>query len=134
MNKTLLLLSLTVICLAMVGVSCSKDEDPSPDIYGSWIVLQTDSEGLQFLVELRFNSDNTYDWLLVDTVPTHSNSHAAFELNGRIMTIVSDADCSGTGRYYVTVDSHKLSLLAQQDDCQPRANALEYIWDEKPEI
>ncbi len=132
MTKSLLFPMLTLsICLLLAG-SCTKDEDePVPDIYGSWTVLQTDSEGLQFHVELRFNTNNTYDWLLLDTVPTHSNSHAEFTMNASVLTIVSDADCSGTGQYYITVNSNKLSMIAQHDDCEPRAAALEYIWERK---
>lgn len=119
-------------CLGLIITSCAKD-DPSetPDVYGSWVVLQTDSEGLQFHVELRFNKDNSYDWILLDDAPTHSDSHADFEQDGNILHIVSDPDCTGIGRYYVTVNSDKLALIAQQDDCAPRAAALEYVWQKK---
>lgn len=121
-----------IACFILMITSCTKDDQPTPpDLYGSWVVLQTDSEGLQFHVELRFNMDNSYDWILLDHVPAHSNSHADFEQEGNIIHIVSDPDCEGIGRYYVTVNSNKLALIAQQDDCAPRAAALEYIWQKK---
>ncbi|MBC8320997.1 MAG: hypothetical protein H8E34_09765 [Bacteroidetes bacterium] len=112
--------------------SCTKDcEIQSPDIYGSWTVLQTDQQGLQYDVELKFNTNNTYDWILLDTATGHTNSHAEFTLSENLMIITLDADCSSVGEYYLTVEADKLALIAKTDGCAPRAAALEWIWKRK---
>lgn len=111
----------------LVG-SCDKDEDPTPNIYGSWTVLQMDNNGLQYNVELKINTDNSYDWMLLEDVPGHSNSHAEFNLSGSIMSLHTDADCSSIGEYFITVESGKLSLIARSEECGPRASALEWVW------
>jgi len=113
--------------------SCKKnDEAPkSPDIVGSWTVLQTDAQGLQYNVELKFNTDNSYDWILLDTVEGHSNSHAKFNLIENVMVITEDADCSFEGEYYLIKEADKLAIIAITDGCDPRAMALEYLWKKK---
>ncbi|MBI9034882.1 MAG: hypothetical protein JEZ03_10470 [Bacteroidales bacterium] len=132
MKNAILYSAVAVFIIASISQSCKKDEDkPKIEIYGSWLVLQTDSNGLQYHVELRFNENNSYDWMLLEDVPGHSDSHAEFTLDENILTIVSDPDCDGTGTYHITVDSDKLALIAQSDDCTPRAAALEYIWYKK---
>lgn len=112
--------------------SCEKDcEIQTPDIYGSWIVLQTDQLGVQYNVEFKFNTNNTYDWIVLDTASGHTNSHAEFTLSENLMTITVDADCSSIGEYYVTVEADKLALIAKTEECGPRASALEWIWKRK---
>lgn len=124
MKKTIFLLlavSLTVIS------SCKKDA-VSPDIYGSWVVLQSDSQGQLYNVQLNINNDNTYDWILLDQVDGHSNSHASFTLSENILSITNDADCEGVGEYYVSVEAGKMALIAKNESCSPRAKALEWVW------
>jgi len=112
--------------------SCKQDCDvPSPNVYGSWIVLQTDSKGVQFNVELKFNTNNTYDWILLDSVEGHGSSHAEFTLYENLMSITNDADCSSVGDYYLTVEGNKLAIIAKNEGCEPRATALEWIWKRK---
>jgi hypothetical protein len=126
-SATLLLASLFFI------ITCKKAEDSSsiPDIYSSWTVLQTDAEGQIYNVELKFNTDNTFDWILLDSVEGHSNSHIAFELVDNIMYITQDTDCSSQGEYYILEESNKLAIIAIEDYCEPRAEALEYLWEKK---
>ena len=122
---------LFVFAVLLLFNSCSKDDEsgPTPDIYGSWTVLQTDDQDQQFNVELRFNTNNTYDWILLDSVPGHSNSHAEFSLIENVMVITSDADCNYQGEYLMVKESDKLAIIAVSDECNPRAKALEYLWE-----
>lgn len=135
--KTFVSPLLLIVPLLFIMTSCTKDcetcdcPEPVINVFGSWTILQTDAQGLQYNVELRFNNDYTYDWILLDTVQGHSNSHAEFELNGNIMRIVVDADCNSIGVYYLTIDSDKLAIIAKEDACGPRAVALEYVWKKK---
>lgn len=131
--KNVLIALLVIIPLLFTISSCNKDSEviKAPDIYGSWTVLQTDSQGQNYNVELRFNTDNSYDWILLDSVNGHSNSHAKFKLAENIMVITDDADCSFEGEYYIINEVNKLAIIAITDGCGPRALALEYIWKKK---
>lgn len=130
--KTYLIPLLAVFAIIFSIESCTKNSDiETPNVYGSWTVLQSDSQGLQYNVELKFNTDNSYDWILLDSVEGHSNSHAEFTFSENIMTITVDADCSSLGEYFVTVEANKLSLIAKTEECGPRAAALEWVWEKK---
>ena len=131
--KNYLFSLVSVLSILLIIVSCNKDDDSiqTPDIYGSWTVLQTDSEGLQYNVEIRFNTDNSYDWILLDTVSGHSNSHAEFNLVENVMIITQDADCNLTGEYLLIKELNKLAIIAVTEGCEPRAAALEYLWKRK---
>ncbi len=80
---------------------------------------------------MRFNTDNSYDWILLDTVEGHTNSHAEFNLVENIMVITSDPDCSAKGEYYLIKELNKLAVISITDGCEPRAAALEYLWEKK---
>ena len=135
--KTRILPLILVISILFIFSSCNKDCEqcscpaPALEIFGSWTVLQTDAQGLQYNVELRFNTDYSYDWILLDTVQGHTNSHAEIELADNVMRIVLDADCSSIGIYYLTLEADKLAIIAKEDACGPRAVALEYVWKRK---
>ncbi len=128
--KTILFISL--FSIIFIFGSCEKDCDiQTPDIYGSWTVLQTDQQGVQYNVELKFNTNNSYDWIVLDTATGHTSSHAEFTLSENLMTITVDADCSSVGEYYLTVEADKLALIAKTEECGPRAAALEWVWKRK---
>ncbi|NOR86199.1 MAG: hypothetical protein GQ527_01180 [Bacteroidales bacterium] len=134
--KKYLLLFVTVLSFSIILLSCNKDEEnedvvESPDIYGSWLVLQSDSQGVQYHVELKINDNNTYDWILLDSVAGHSSSFAEFTLTEDIMRITVDADCSSVGAYYMIVEANKLAIIAKTEECGPRADALEWVWEKK---
>ena len=131
--KTYFLPMCVTLSIFIFFSSCKKDNDSiqTPDIYGSWTVLQTDAQGLQYNVELKFNTDNSYDWILLDTVDGHSNSHAKFNLAENVMVITEDPDCSLEGEYILIKESNKLAIIAITDGCGPRAAALEYLWEKK---
>ncbi len=123
---------ITITLIILFFGSCEKECDiQTPDIYDSWTVLQTDQLGVQYNVELKFNTNNTYDWIVLDTATGHTNSHAEFTLSGNLLTITVDADCNSVGEYYVTVESNKLALIAKIEECDPRAVALEWVWKRK---
>lgn len=124
--------ALTIMILAIVLVSCNKnDNNPTPDIYRSWTVLQTDSQGQSYNVELRFNNDNTYDWILLDSVEGHTNSHAEFNIVDNVMVIIHDDDCSHEAEYLLVNEQDKLAIIAVTDQYSQRIAALEYIWRKK---
>lgn len=124
-----------LIILFSLLISCSDSDSTSPEpaIYGSWVRLITDSEGIQFNAEFKINSNNTYEFILLDEdTPGHTNSAAAFTLSGNVMTIIEDADCVDMiGTYEFVVTETKLAYVAFEDECTPRMAALQGIWDKK---
>ncbi len=131
MKKILLPLLAIFFVILFLG-SCEKDCDiQTPDIYGSWTVLQTDNQGLQYNVEIKFNTNNSYDWILLDSATGHTNSYAEFTLSENLMTITNDADCDLPGEYYLTVEADKLAIIGKTDGCEPRTAALEWVWKRK---
>ncbi len=123
---------ISLVFLVFIFGSCEKEcEIQSPDIYGSWVSLQTDSESVQFNVELKINTNNTFDWILLDSVSGHSNSHAEFIYSENVMAITNDADCASVGEYYMTVEANKLAIISKTDACGPRATGLEWVWKRK---
>jgi uncharacterized lipoprotein YehR (DUF1307 family) len=111
-------------------VSCEKEEE-EPTLYGSWVLLITDSEGLKFNAELLINADNSYNFIVLDQNTTHTDSYAEFTLQQDTMKIAVDADCDGTGIYEYMVSETQLSLIAVSDPCSPRIAALQGVWDKK---
>lgn len=131
-NSSFILFLLIILISASCKKDCNCDNSvPTPDIYESWVVLQSDAQGQLFNVELKFNTNNTYDWILLDSVAGHTNSHAEFELSANRMTIVMDPDCNSAGEYYLAVEADKLAIIAITDACGPRAKALEWVWNRK---
>ncbi len=128
---------LSILLIILISNSCKKDcncdgiDVKSPDIYGSWTVLQSDEQGRQYNVELIFNTNNTFDWILLDSTQGHTNSHAEFVLSENLLSIVVDPDCNSIGEYFLTLEADKLAIIAKSDDCGPRAYALEWVWKKK---
>ena len=128
LNSFIILTIITFMILA-----CKREEaiPPEPTIYGSWVRLITDSLGIQFNAELKMNSDNSFDFILIDSVPGHTNSSAEFTLNGNTITIINDSDCNVDGEYEYVVTDKKLAFIAVDDECGPRLKALQGVWTKK---
>ena len=132
MSKARIVFSLSAL-LILTSLSCNREKIVSPEwtIYGSWVRLITDTQGTQFNAELRINKNNSYDFLLLDEAPGHTNSSAEFELDGDIITITDDADCDVEGIYECVISESKLALIALDDACTPRMLAIQGVWHEK---
>ncbi|MBC8181371.1 hypothetical protein H8E88_09620 [candidate division KSB1 bacterium] len=70
-----------------------------------------DSQGIQFIAELKIKTDNSYDSILLDDVPVHTNSFAEFTLNEETITIINDSDFNVDGTYEFVVSENKLALV-----------------------
>jgi len=135
MKINYLLVILFIVIQTFLLSACKDDgcTSPQPAIYGSWVRLITDSEGVQFNAEFKINSDNTYEFILLDdNTPGHTNSVAVFTLDGNEMTIIEDADCIDIiGIYEFVVTDTQLAYVVVDDECSPRTAALQGIWDKK---
>jgi hypothetical protein len=135
MKSKYLMYAFLFILLPIFLSFCSDDDPVSSQatIYGSWVRLITDSEGIQFNAEFKINSNNTYEFILLDEdTPGHTNSAAVFTISGNEMTIIEDADCVDIiGIYEFLVADTQLAFIGVEDECLPRLAALQGIWEKK---
>ncbi len=130
--RVFLLFSIAVLTFSFFA--CETEDDvtaPEVTIEGSWVRDITDTQGLNFTAELKFNGDNTYDFILLTDAPGHTNSTAEFTFSNDQMTIINDVDCGVDGVYNVAISSIALTLTAVDDECAPRQAAIEGIWAKK---
>lgn len=132
MKRKLFVFSI-VIFITVTVMSCSREKIATPEdmIYGSWERLITDSQELQFNAELKIKEDNSFDFILLEDVPGHTNSSAKFTLSGDSFTIINDKDCDGDGIYEFVVNEKQLVFIAVADECAPRKHALQGVWSKK---
>lgn len=121
------------IILAMVTASCAHERNAASEgtIYGSWVRLITDSKKLQFNAELKIKTDHTFDFILLENAPGHTNSSGEIALKGNVLTIIHDADCGTDGIYEFVVSEKKLAFVAVADECTPRRLAMQGVWSRK---
>jgi len=130
MKRGLFLLAVFVIPILLLN-SCQKEcESDNPSVYQSWTRTVVDADGLEFRAELRINTNNTFDFILLEEVPGHSNTSADVTFEGNLMH-VDDNDCEGRGTYEYAVSLENFSLFAKDDACGPRVIALQGIWNTK---
>ena len=67
MKKRLLLCFISII-FTVVIMSCTLENIVVSEnsIYGSWLQLITDSQGVQFNAELKIKTDNSFDFILLE--------------------------------------------------------------------
>ncbi|MBN2439419.1 MAG: hypothetical protein JXL20_12565 [Deltaproteobacteria bacterium] len=124
---------LLFIIFTVVIMSCTREKVVVPEytIYGSWVRLITDTHGIKFNAELRIKTDNSFEFILLEDVPGHTNSSGKFTFSSDIITIIKDADCHGDGVYEFVVSEKKLALIVVTDKCAPRVLALQGVWNKK---
>ncbi|MFP4527446.1 MAG: hypothetical protein ACLFQX_02775 [Candidatus Kapaibacterium sp.] len=134
MKISLKLLLLAFISSAFLLVSCNDDSnDPSDDknkIYDTWTRFVTEFDDTSFAARLVIKENNTFEFIVVDNVPGHSNSSATFHLSDGTMEIIEDPDCESVGTYSYNVVEDKLTLILVIDDCTARSKALSGVWNE----
>lgn len=131
--KKILFVFFISIFITVVVMSCSREKIVAPEstIYGSWVRLITDAQGLQFNAELKIKSDNSFDFILLENVPGHTNSSAEFTLSGDIFKVINDKDCDVDGVYEFVVTENKLVFVVVADECAPRKLVLQGVWRKK---
>jgi hypothetical protein len=128
-----LFLSITSVILTVFFLSCTREKIVFSEstVYGSWVRLVTDSQEVQFNAELKIKTDDSFDFILLEDVPGHSNSSGEFTLSGDIFTVINDADCGVDGVYEFVVSDKKLAFVAVADECAPRVIVLQGVWSKK---
>jgi len=133
-NKSILAIALSVVLIFLFSCDNGTESEvtsPGKTVYGSWVRNITDSEGFQFTAELKYNQDNTYDFILLTNAPGHTNSSAEFTLSNDQITIINDADCGVIGIYGYVIGDNSLALVAADDECSGRKAAIQGVWNRK---
>lgn len=130
-NRLWLFIILNIFTVFILSCTREKIVNPEYTIYGSWVRLITDTQGIQFNAELKINTDNSFEFILLEDAPGHTNSSAEFTLNENIFTITNDSDCEGEGVYEFVVTDKNLAFVAVTDDCAPRVHAIQGVWGKK---
>jgi hypothetical protein len=128
-TQVLFVTILTIIAL----LSCTRETIVTPEdtIFGTWLRRITDAQNQQFDAELIIKSDNTFDFILLQTVPGHNNSSGQFTLKGEFFTVINDVDCGVDGTYQFVVSDTKLAFVAVADACAPRQLVLQGVWSKR---
>jgi hypothetical protein len=129
LNNRSLLSLLLIALLITLSTSCKKDDGHKPSITGSW-VMEIGS-GQDIPVQLTLYSDGSLEWVPLIPTENHSLSLAKHTFSNGVLTITNDPDCSGTGRYTVTLQGVNMNLTVIEDDCEPRISALVGDWTRK---
>lgn len=125
LKLSIILLISTIFFACEEDCNCNKNEDL---IYNKWIKTITDDAGVTFEAILHIKEDNSYDFILVEETPGHTNSTAEFEIGEDKLKIIEDADCDSDGIYFYSATSEYLVLTADYDDCEGRKKAIEGVW------
>ncbi|MCK5839282.1 MAG: hypothetical protein KAG99_05505 [Bacteroidales bacterium] len=67
---------------------------------------------------------------MLENASGHTNTSATISFSNNLM-YVDDDDCENRGTYEYALSEATLSLIAIDDDCDPRVIALQGIWHEK---
>ncbi len=97
---------------------------------GLWERMIPDTDSTAFMAELSFNSNNTFDFIVLDTGTSHSNTQGGYFVTSNTIEF-SDEDCSGSGIYQFSADTARLNLVVASEECSARRNVLQGVWRKK---
>ncbi|MCX6279443.1 MAG: hypothetical protein NT004_15300 [Bacteroidetes bacterium] len=123
--------ALLMVC-AISLVSCNKktnDPDPTPNPFGSWTRTYTGTE--TYRAQINLNAAGTFEWIILDTLSTHTNSYSKIQVNGDQIRFYEDPDLPVEGIYTWTLSGGTLTLAMVSDSYPARASALVGIWNQK---
>lgn len=128
---------LLIVCTISMYSCNDKTNEPDPSlIYGSWTRTYTGTE--TYHAQLNLKESGIFEWILIDTISTHTNSYAKIEVNGDQLRIYDDPDFTEEGTYQWSVSGGILSFTVVNDSYAARVSALTGNWNEKtpatPEI
>jgi|GEM_PF-3309953 len=118
-----------IILLLLAGLySCKDDEnDPNPELLqGSWTRTFTGAETYHAQLNMK---DGEWEWIILDTLSTHTNSVGNYEIINDQLRWYDNPDCPEDGLYNWSVTSNNLTLEAVDDACTPRVGGMAGTWD-----
>ena len=131
MKKTLIpLLLLTLISILFI-TNCKKDKstDTPQSPLGSWVRTYSTTE--TYSAQLNLTESGKFEWIILDTLSTHSNSFAKIAITGNQLRIYNDPDFAGDGIYTWEITGGELLLTLVSDNYPARVNAMAGSWTAK---
>ena len=124
---------LTAIFLVLSSMfSCThKTEDAgtvtSP--LGSFTRTFTGTE--TYSAQINLKSDGSFEWIMLDTLPTHTNSYSKVQVSGTQLRFYADPDFAGDGLYNWSLNNGVLNLSVVSDDYAARIRGIAGSWQIK---
>ena len=118
-----------MVC-AISLASCNKksnEPDPSPNPFGSYTRTYTGTE--TYRAQINLNAAGTFEWIMLDTLSTHTNSYSKIQVNGNQLRFYDDPDLPADGLYNWAVSNGVLTLSLISDSYAARASAMVGTWN-----
>ena len=116
--------------------SCSSEEDvdyPVQDeLEGSWARIIQEEDTL-FWAEMRFDKDNRFDFVILDSIPGHENTSGTYSIDENQISL-TDESCASAGVYELDFSLPLMEVSLISDQCANRANALSGMWTKVSEM
>lgn len=128
--RNLFLLIIGVTGMAMMTSCNNKNDEPDPEnLYGSWIRTYNGTES--YSAQLNLLKSGDFEWIVLDTLSSHSNSMVKFEITGNKVRIYNDPEIIEEGLYEWSVSGDKLTFTEVDDGFAPRVAAVAGTWNLK---
>lgn len=129
-HKSIYISLIIILCIGLV--SCKKkDHDadvPNPPL-GCWTRTYSGTES--YHAQLNLQETGIFEWIMLDTLSTHTNSFAKIQVNGDQLRIYDDPDFTGDGIYKWSFSDDILTLTVVSDNYSARVSALSGDWNIK---
>jgi len=119
-----------IILAGMIMISSCDDKKNTPDpenLYGSWTRTYTGTDA--FSAQLNLLKSGDFEWIVLDTLSSHTNSLVKFEITGNKMRVYNDPDIQEEGLYEWSVTGDILTFTELDDNFAPRVAAIAGTWN-----
>ena len=115
------------ICLSCCTDRIKESGAAGPP-FGRWTRTYTGTE--TYHAQFNLKEDGNAEWILLDTLSTHTNSNFKFQVSGTLVRFYDDPDFSGDGQYQWATSDGILSLKMSSDSYAARISALAGNWNQ----
>lgn len=117
-----------LVCTISLSSCNKKSSEPDPTLnpVGSWTRTYTGTETYRAQINLKATGD--FEWIMLDTLSTHTNSYSKFQVNGNQVRFYADPDLPAEGIYSCTLSRGTLTLALVSDSYTARTSALVGAW------
>lgn len=97
--------------VAMSFISCSKDDAIDP-LVGTWTISVTE-DGVFYLAELTFNSDNTGNYSIYEDGIQEESNFWTWSTSKNILTVIMDEDPTDIEDISYSISGNELTIEGQ---------------------
>ena len=115
--------------LFLASCNDSSNSANPENLYGGWTRTYTGTES--YSAQLNLLKSGKFEWIMLDTLSTHTNSFAKIEVDGNQLRIFDDPDFAESGLYEWSVSEEMLTLEKLNDNYTARFTALSGNWSLK---